>query len=1138
MHVTVKIYNPSLSNRFGSTNIQRFLENSTFLEYDESPSTTFDTILHKCAVQCKINPTYLNLFALRDSNTGYWVKFRSRLDEHRHSVGLDRNSTTDLLDANSDIKLEFRIRFTFKSDSQIDGISCQAHRYSAHSEALKPVMSDQVIEYLFYQCRDDFLNSSEKDTAEMSDPLGASLGVAVLDMLRLAREMDCDLSCIKSQVSFKKLLPRACRANLSKMNFCNRYRVERRFMYYLRHFSPVCRTWLASQCSPAYFYSKYIRNLELIAGLKSMNLENYDLLPRSSTNEDCDKITVGADCGIVKYSSASDYQSVNKWCDFKELTDMNLQVRQNSEAETTCIVKLSKLDGTDCNLSFKSVVEAENLASCIDGYYRLHVDPHHYLCKDVCSPSLVEHLALNCHGPITCSFSEMIINQQADLQTGDCLLRRSQDSYDEYFINTVINTNPDVIVKNYKLDRVNGLLGMFGDNASHRYQNLSALLNACRGNQHDGQEIPFNVDRIILPKSKQKTNLLIIRCMDASNQGQPMEFNLLSSPQTLVLKERDYTFHQHLGSGRFTDVNLHVHRNNPDLKIVLKQVFDMNQRHDLGQKQVIDESFQESISLLICLKNVHIVKQMGTMGTQIGLEYAPFRSITNYLQLAGNEQGPWGSWFLYALWQLTHACNYLEEMGCAHGNIRGRNVLLCQASPQPFVKLGDPGVRTCLGRNRVSEPVLPAPWLAYEFCRIDSEPLSSFPTIDGDKWSYATTVCEICCWGVSPEPFNAYSLSAEMKEKYRTASVIPIPEIIAANGVGELGALLRQCWNPYPPKRPPFKQILRELGTVLSSDYILPSVSPSNGNSRGESRNITNIIGASMPDLRKYRDDNLTFVKQLGEGHFGHVDLYHHDIQRNGQFERVAIKSLRRSMNNPQSRSDFRNEIETMRRIDHKYIVKLNGVAEPSLRIVMEYLPYGSLSHFLRGQRDSGIALQQLSGLLLRFSFQIAQGMLYLQEKRVIHRDLALRNILLDKEGSNCWNIKISDFGLSRILSEDRDYYTGNPDEFPAQWYAPECLRLDGRRTFHFESDVWSYGVTLWEMFSYGARPTYEPLPNITLRQLTQLQELLKDNVRLSQPEHCPNEVFHLISRCWEYEPQQRVKFDELCREFDRLRNE
>lgn len=1101
--------------------IAHHLKNSTILEVEEACNSTFDQVLLRCATVGDIPPLYLPLFNLRDPHTNYWIKLSSRLDTHDfHTDLIDKSRSQE----NSSCDIELRMRFTVKNECQIDGATRQAKRYSLSGKTAS-FLNENMLQYLFYQQREDFLQGHLKITADISDGLGSALGVAVLDMLRLAHILEKDVNEIRKIVPLKKLIPFSCQQQLARFSIFNRLRVWMKFRHYLVHFRARCESWLTSQCNRAFFFSKYLQNLDLVVGQEKV--ETYQLNPQTTFESDCTKIKVGADCGIVKYCASN--KAGEKWCDFADITDMSLQIRRSVEPEITIyIVSLSQLNGSVIKLLLTSIQEAENLASCIDGYYQLLVDPHHYLCKDVVSPTIVERINRSCHGPMLYAFAEHILVTQTNKNVGNCLLRCSQESYDEYFMTTITQITPKVVIKNYKIDRVGKFFGIYGDDDSHCHSTLGSLIHECAGGQHHGKPLPFNVDFLLHPQIKQISNLLVQRCID--DDPNLYDGNISLTSHTTLIMQRDYSFVRHLGRGRYTEVKLYAMKQQPENHIVLKHVGDLSERLDLGQKQHSDESFQESMMKFICMNNIHIIKILGTMKSMLVLEYVPIGSITTFLQKKSELPSP--EWFVYVLWQLTHACTYLENIDCPHGNISGKNILLWQSQPQPLIKLSDPGVRTCrrtLRHRIITEPVLTAPWLAFEFCKISNDPATSNPTIAGDKWSFATTVCEICNCTVY-DPMNAYNISDEMKVRYTSCKVVPIPDLLSSVVVGDLNTLLQQCWSIYPYKRPAFREILRELGTVLSSDYVLPSIKVN------RSIQTVNTHDRVTNQLQVYEDENLVWLQQLGEGHFGQVDLYQYDKDRNGRMELVAVKSLRRRATSPQSLADIENEIKTMKKITHKYVVKLKGVAEPSVRIVMEYLPCGSLSAYLQNRKQEKVPIANLHQSFFGFASQIAQGMIALQEHRLIHRDLALRNILLGQTAPNLpLYIKIADFGLSRILAEDHDYYVGHPKDIPAQWYAPECLRLDGTRSFHFESDVWSFGVTVWEMFSYGAKPIYESLPRITVNDLCRLEKLLKKGDRLNQPLSCPDEVYSIMMQCWSFDRSGRIKFGDLRRKFDIL---
>ncbi|XP_073831739.1 fibroblast growth factor receptor homolog 2-like [Musca autumnalis] len=276
----------------------------------------------------------------------------------------------------------------------------------------------------------------------------------------------------------------------------------------------------------------------------------------------------------------------------------------------------------------------------------------------------------------------------------------------------------------------------------------------------------------------------------------------------------------------------------------------------------------------------------------------------------------------------------------------------------------------------------------------------------------------------------------------------------------------------------------------------------------------------------------LTLDSTLGEGAFGRVVM----AQAPGLFPHttvVAVKMVKDEYTDADVAS-LVAEMEVMKMIGkHINIINLLGCCTQNgpLWVVVEFARHGNLKDFLKKNQPNLTNMKSNNGYmemqamlkveqLITFALQIARGMEYLTSRRCIHRDLAARNVLV----SDNYIMKIADFGLARNI-QDREYYRKNTDGIlPVKWMAPESLE---ENFYNSQSDVWSYGVLLWEIFTYGG----EPYPHIN--SVEELYRFLNSGQRMEQPQYCPQIVYMLMQQCWQHDRNTRPTFSEIVENFN-----
>nr|KAF6486032.1 muscle associated receptor tyrosine kinase [Rousettus aegyptiacus] len=323
--------------------------------------------------------------------------------------------------------------------------------------------------------------------------------------------------------------------------------------------------------------------------------------------------------------------------------------------------------------------------------------------------------------------------------------------------------------------------------------------------------------------------------------------------------------------------------------------------------------------------------------------------------------------------------------------------------------------------------------------------------------------------------------------------------------------------------------------TTLPSELLLDRLHPNPMYQR-----MPLLLNPKLLSL-EYPRNNIEYVRDIGEGAFGRVfQARAPGLLPSEPFTMVAVKMLKEEAS-ADMQADFQREAALMAEFDNPNIVKLLGVCAVGkpMCLLFEYMAYGDLNEFLRSMSPHTVCSLSHSDLSTRVQVsspgppplscaeqlciarQVAAGMAYLSERKFVHRDLATRNCLVGED----MVVKIADFGLSRNIYS-ADYYKANEnDAIPIRWMPPESIFYNRYTT---ESDVWAYGVLLWEIFSYGLQPYYGMAHEEVIYYV-------RDGNILSCPENCPLELYNLMRLCWSQLPADRPSFASIHRILERM---
>uniref|UniRef100_A0A672LI24 Tyrosine-protein kinase JAK1 n=1 Tax=Sinocyclocheilus grahami TaxID=75366 RepID=A0A672LI24_SINGR len=1020
--------------------IHFYLPETKQLEYFKDCHTAEDLCV-EAAKRCHISPLCHNLFALYEESQDLWYA-----PNHVFKVTEETS-----------IKLHYRMRFYFTNWHGTSEAESPVWRHSLCKQKGvlvsqkgpegTPLLDAASLDYLFAQVSNTRVRTPQNE-GELHEIENECLGMAVLAITHHAKSNNLLLLYL---CSYKRFIPDSLNRIIKQRNFLTRIRINNVFRNFLNEFNS--KTIQDSNITLYDLKVKYLSTLEtLTQGLgreiiepKSLKVSSESEGSPAHTHPLGDdglgyEVQVSGTTGIswrrkpvpVSLNKADNKQKNDKrkdsawtlFSDFYEITHIVIK--------ESCVT-IYRQDNKTMELDLFYRDAALSFAALVDGYFRLTVDAHHYLCTEVALSSVVQNLENGCHGPICTEYAIHKLRQEGN-EEGTYVLRWSCTDYNCIIMTVVLYAMNKSLLNDYLLTHVLTLP-------------LHDIVVFIQG-EHLGKGTRTNI----------YAGVLKLKSEDDEDMGG------YSQEMKVVLKV--------LGSGH-RDISL---------------------------------AFFETASMMRQISHKHIallygvcVRHQENIMVEEFVQYGPLDLFMRRQSIPLST-----TWKFQVAKQLASALSYLEDKKLVHGYVCSKNILVARdgldGEGGPFIKLSDPGIPiTVLSREECVDRI---PWIAPE-CVQDTTNLS----IAADKWGFGTTLWEICYNGEIPLKDKKLT----EKERFYAAQCQ-----LATPDCEELAKLMTHCMTYDPHQRLFFRAIVRDIDMVEKQN---PSIQP---------------VPMLEVDPTVFEKRFLKKIRDLGEGHFGKVELCRYDPRGDRTGELVAVKSLKPENREEQS-SNLWREIHILRELYHENIVKYKGICHEeggrSIKLIMEFLPAGSLKEYLP-RNKAHIDLKTL----LSYAVQICQGMDYLGSRNYIHRDLAARNVLVENENT----VKIGDFGLTKSIKDNEGYYTVKDDlDSPVFWYAPECLI---HCKFYRASDVWSFGVTMYELLTY-CDTSCSPMsvflkmigPTHGQMTVTRLVKVLEEGKRLPKPDGCSDRLYSLMRKCWEATPEKRIDFKGLIADFQQM---
>ncbi|KAL1488030.1 hypothetical protein ABEB36_015403 [Hypothenemus hampei] len=1090
------------------------------------PYTCTTTVEDICIIVCKhlnIGPIARHLFALRITGKPVFLMPNATIQDRMGSV-------------------EFRIRFKV-----------------AHVSKLRK-LDENAYNYYFHQARVDVLEEKIPDMT-YEEHGSQMLGLSITDMFRLMVEKDYPRDMLERK--YKKFVPKSV---LKKHLFFTKKPIHENLVK-LEAKAPK------DMKDASYIKSEYLNQLDFIA--PEYLAETYRATTDIEGRQSLIIIKVPpphVKDPHIKYCIES-RRELKNWINLFTIEDLG-DIAARSDGTT----EISRLNGIPVYLKFHSISSMWSFVSLLDGYYRLTCKWTFNLCPDLQSPSLTKLRYMRCHGPVGGVFSYAKLEAKTNNRRGCFIIRESETSYTTYYIDVCLKDGSKPTT--FKLECIKDDHYIFQDDDTV-YKNLQQLINA-----YNNPDDTIYFKECLRPTEYDVTPLLLCRSDTLIGDSVTDSSALLQiPPNPVIINYKDlqvYKGQQKEGFRRISHVYKGMWRVEKGKKI---QVALKYLKHDHVNNFM---SYFTMIGQWASVKSSVIVRFFGLTffnnEVSMVMEYFKLGPLDQYLR--NNKEIIKTVDLLEAASNLGLALWHLRENDIVHGMIRCRKLMVsCHEENSFTIKLSDHGIHTTYEESEIH-------WIPIEcYSNLDKRSTSV------DVWAFATTLYEIFTYGTEiplidhnqtmrwymndnrlPQPpccpDEIYTLMIEcwhadpywrkqpqeisrdvnqfMYQVYNSRKKhsydFARPRTISSNNSvhsaltenTDVGELISASDPEIVSTQSISDDSSSQKWLLHSQSLVHINRDESFSNSCGLTQIFSNLACStatssldslvSMQSIFELNDNFSVVLKgRIGQGFYG--DVFKGSLENTNDPTQepvtVAVKKLK-SFAADNCVRDFHREITIMRSLNHPNIVEILGVtSEPDLQLVMEFMPHGSLQSYLKYNKD-----KLDSNQLLNFARDIARGMDYLGQKGIVHRDLASRNILVVDRS----HVKISDFGLAQFVDSNNYYILKSLNrELPIKWYAPESL-AEGK--FSVKSDVWSYGVTLFETFTYG-----EDLPSLGRihpypegQEQCFLLQAIQNGDRYPCPKDCEQTIYVNVMRpCWETDPHKRPPFKKLVSDINDL---